>query len=244
MSPSPTCRAGVGHCHSSGAPNAHPAGSSNSAVSGVPESLREALRRVEASAAERERRDQRVASLARELDPTVSENQRRRFTIMMVLATTFVVVGGNFSGTGQALLARFGPWALSALMGALAVAYTVSLIIGRKALLATRLNRHVAGILGLAVFGPLVHRLLAVPLGSSRQDVMMSDLVMTAAIAAAGGLMLHWIFFFGTGAFLAGAFASVLFPEHVSLIYALSTVSSLFVITLSWKKWRSELDVR
>lgn len=210
----------------------------------VPESLRQALQRVEASAAERERRDQRVASLARELDPSVSESQRKRLAIMIVLSTTFVVVGGNFSGAGKALLASFGPWALSALMGFLAVAYTVSLIIGRKALLATRINRHVAGIFGIAVFGPLIHRLLAVQLGSPRQDVMMSDLVMTAAVAATGGLMLHWIFFFGTAAFLAGAFASVLFPEHLSLIYALSTVSSLVAITLSWKKWRSELDVR
>jgi hypothetical protein len=210
----------------------------------VPASLREALQRVEASAAERERRDQRVAKLARELDPTVSENQRRRLTIIMVLATAFVVIGGNFSGAGKELLASFGPYALSSLMGVLAVAYSVSLVIGRKALLATRLNRHVAGILGLGVFGPLLHRLLAVQLGSPRQDVMIGDLVMTAAIAAAGGLMLHWIFFFGTAAFLAGAFASVLFPEQLSLIYALSTVSSLFVITASWKKWRSELDVR
>lgn len=210
----------------------------------VPPSLREALQRVEASAAERERRDARVANLARELDPAVSEHQRRRFTVMMVIATTIVVVGGNFSDAGKALLARFGPYALSALMGFLGISYTVSLIIGRKALLATRLNRHVAGIIGIGVFGPLVHRLLAVQIGASRQDVMMGDLVMTAAVAAAGGLMLHWIFFVATGAFLAGAFASVLFPEHLSLIYALSTVSSLLVITLSWKKWRSELDVR
>jgi hypothetical protein len=210
----------------------------------VPGSLRQALQRVEASAAERERRDQRVTSLARELDPSVSEAQRRRFTILMIIATTTVVVGANFSERGKMVRAALGPYSLSVLMGVLTLAYTVALIVGRKALLATRLNRQVAGILGLSFFGPLIHRLLAMQIGSSRQDVMMSDLVMTAALAAAGGLTLHRVFFFGAGAFLAGAFASVVFTEHLSVIYALAAVSTQLAMTLSWKKWRSELDVR
>ncbi|MDP3234801.1 MAG: serine/threonine-protein kinase [Myxococcales bacterium] len=210
----------------------------------VPPSLREALHRVEASAAERARRDQKVASLARELDPMVSESQRRRFTLLMVTVTAVVVVGANFSDAGNALRTSLGEYSLTVLMGLLALAYSVSLVIGRKALLATRLNRQVAGILGIAFFGPLIHRLLAVQIGSSRQDVMMSDLVMTAAIAAAGGLMLHRVFYFGAAAFLAGAFASVVFIEHLSVIYALAAISTQLVITLSWKKWRSELDVK
>ncbi len=210
----------------------------------VPGSLRQALQRAEASAAERERRDQRVASLARELDPSVSENQRRRFTIMLGIATTAIVMGANFSEPGKVVRTALGPYSSSVVMGLLALAYTVALIVGRKALLATRLNRQVAGILGLAFFGPLIHRLLALQIGSSRQDVIMSDLVMTAAISAVGGLTLHRVFFFGTAAFLAGAFASVVFTEHLSVIYALAAASTQLAIVLSWKKWRSELDVR
>jgi serine/threonine-protein kinase len=210
----------------------------------VPPALQEAVARLEASEAERLRREEKLAQLAKELDPSVSRGQRNHFLTAMALVTVLLVFSANFWPTGKAWLATFGPWSLSVLMAAYGVAYAVALVIGRKSLLATRPNRRVAGLVGLAIAGPLLNRLLGAELGTAREQVMVGDLVLTATLLAFGGVSVHWLFFTGAAAFIAGAFAAVLFPEHVSLIYGASTLVAITALVLSRGRWQSEIDVR
>ncbi|MBL8918080.1 MAG: serine/threonine protein kinase [Myxococcaceae bacterium] len=210
----------------------------------VPASLKEAVARLEAAEAERARREEKLAQLVKESDPSVKRGQRNYFLKAMGVLTVVLVFSANFWPTGKAWLATFGRHSLSVLMGAYAVAFVILVTLGRKSLLATRPNRRVAGLVGLAIAGPLLNRLLSAELGAAREQVMVSDLVLTAALLAFGGISVHWLFLTGAAAFLAGAFATVLVPAYASVFYGVATLAALTALVVSRGRWQSDLELK
>lgn len=209
----------------------------------VPRELAAAVRRLEAAKAERSQREARLQHLSKELDPRVSQRERLWLFVALTLAVMVIVTSHNVSPTVRGALQQLGPYYLTALMGAVLVVYVLFLFIGRRSLLATRLNRRIAALIGLGIAGPLLNRVLAAQLAAERQQVMVSDLALTAAVMACAGFMLNKSFFLAALFFAAGAVASVVLPQHLSLVYGLTAVLSLVSIATSWRQWRSELWV-
>ena len=131
-------------------------------------------------------------------------------------------------------------------MGSVSTVYLIGLYLGRRSLLSTRINRRVAGIIGLCSIAPMVHRIFAVQTGESTIEVLISDLVMTAALATAAGLTLHSGFFFGATIFIIGAAVGTVVPQTLpalSLVYSCTAVSAILAVAMSWRRWESELRV-
>jgi hypothetical protein len=137
-----------------------------------------------------------------------------------------------------------GPWYMVALMAMLNSVYWVGLYLGRKSLLGTRLNRRVAGVLGVGTLGPLVNRIIAVQSGAGLIQTLVADMVLTAACCAVAGLSLHSGFFTAGAIMLVGAVAAATFARTLSMaswIYSMSAILGIVAVALSWRRWRNEL---
>lgn len=211
----------------------------------VPPDLTAALERLEASEQARAARDARLAHLATELDPRVSQRERLFLFLGMGLVVCLIVGLQLFSSTVREGLRELGlgRFFLAAVMAVYLVVYLAGLWVGRASLLATRLNRRSAGVVGLAIVGPLLNRLAAAFTGASVPQTVVGDMLLTATMTAGAALMLHWGFAVATTAFLVGAATAIVFPDLASPLHGLAAVASVSGVVLTWKRWRNELRV-
>lgn len=137
-----------------------------------------------------------------DLDPSTSRTKRRIAAAVLTLtaAATAVPVGDGppVASTAGGLLA----------LGFVALATLVVLgIVFRRMLVDSAYNRRVAALFLVPVLGFIVHRALAVRLGSRVEDILVADAVSMAAVLAFAALtMERWM---GIPALLAVAYAAV-----------------------------------
>jgi hypothetical protein len=174
------------------------------------EALRERRRAEERASAE-------LARLAHEHDPGVSARQRVMALGLVALAgigiATYVTLGRHAPdrATTPAELVTFG--------GIILAVTLVAGILGRRALLATRLNRHVTVLFLTAIGAVFGHRLLGMQLDMQVPHVLLGDLMIltVSAIMGAGMVMqrMLWLAFLP----FTAAVATVLMPERSLRIF-------------------------
>ncbi len=171
--------------------------------------------------------------LAEELDPGVSKRQR---TITM-LALATIGVGLSVSSfvfdrrgvTPSTILGEsFGPLAIVVVM----------VVLFRRQLLRTLINRRVvAGIL-TAIGGITVNRALGLVAGRSAADILAHDSLLVAALAVAGAaLLFRWLVWPGL-VMLGGAVAAAIVPEQA--VHAFSVASGVTLVVVVWFVWRTD----
>lgn len=206
----------------------------------LPQDLTDAIGRLEEAARHHAAREARMMKLEKEMDPTISGRQRLRFFVSMAIATVILVFATRTATPVRTWLVALGAFYPAAVMVLYLSAYVFGLWVGRKSLLATRLNRRAAGVVGLAIAGPLLNRFAAAFTGATPSQAIVGDLIITATMATATGLMLHWGFFVCAGIYLAGAVVAVIFPSIASGVHGLAAVLSIGGVLATWNRWRNE----
>ena len=135
----------------------------------VPIDLEDEVRRLEAMAASQKAQELRIRHLSKEFDPRVSQRQRVLFVVLLGVTTIILVELRNVEWAGAVLRAS-GAWYMVGLMAAAFAVYLVGLRVGQRSLLATRVNRRIAGLLGTIIVATIVNRLLALVNGLSVPD--------------------------------------------------------------------------
>jgi eukaryotic-like serine/threonine-protein kinase len=212
----------------------------------LPPDLDADLARLEASATARRARDEKLQKLSADLDPKVASRQRVMFMAAIGLASATVTILHTAVAPVRAFLQSFGPWYLVLTMAIVNFCFFVGLYLGRKSLLSTRLNRRVAGILGLAAFMPVVNRMFAVQTGATSRQILVADMLICATAAAAAGMTLHNGFFSATALLLVGTAAAAFLTDTVSgvsIIFSFTAILSLAAVVYSFRRWHNELAV-
>jgi hypothetical protein len=208
-------------------------------LSRIPPDLAASLRHLEESQRQRARRDARLDHLAQELDPNVSRRERAWFFIALAMVIIGMVSVLEVENPLRVALRLLGRWLPPLTFVFYLTAYGLLLFIGRRSLLATRLNRRIAGVVALVILGPLVNRSVGTLLDATTQQMVIADLILSAAVCTTAALMLHWGFWLSTGSFALAAVGVFFWPEHEALIYGASAVLGIFGVTRT--RWRNEL---
>ena len=205
--------------------------------------LREALMRLETELRARSQRQARIEHLSQEMDPSVASRQRVGLFVAMTAVVVSVVVLPFLVPALGAWLLTLGTWRVSLLLSVVLTTYLALLFIGRRALLSTRLNRRLAGIVGVAVAVSLAHRLLAAGLGLSVRDLILTNYLVAIGVCLTGGLTLHWGFYWSAGALAAGAAFSWFMPGMEPTVLGLASVIAFVFAMASWRGWRGEFSI-
>jgi hypothetical protein len=199
----------------------------------------ELLRRVEMQEA-RDRtlraRTHALEKLAHESNPEVGAGQRNLLLVGLG-AAVFAMYFAFDHGLREFLLARMGQWfrlvPLFVVLGLLAL----GTYIGRRSLLATRLNRQV--ILGfITSVWVIITRSIAIATETSVQMMLIIDALVLAQGLAIAAIFTRWSLLGATAVLLASAIGCWFFPQYSVTIFALSSVLGLMSAALTWKLWR------
>jgi serine/threonine-protein kinase len=205
----------------------------------VPPDLAASLRHLEERQRERARRDARLDHLAQELDPEVSRRERAWFFVALGLMVVVMVGALELDTPVRAWLRSLGKWLLPMTFAGYLISYCTLIFVGRRSLLATRLNRRIAGVVAIVILGPLLNRTTGTLLGATMQQMVVGDLILSAAVCTTAALMLHWGFWLSTLTYLLAATGVFFWPEHEALIYGGAAVLGIFGVTRT--RWRNEL---
>ena len=154
-------------------------------------------------------------------------------------------VGPRLFPPFDAALRAFGPQQyLAILNGTVLAVFALALWLGRRALLSTRVNRRLMGIVAAAGGGSLIQRIAAIGPGLDPRAIVVQNFLLEIAVCAAGAIALHSGFFWSAGAMAAGLVVALLFPGHEGELFALSNAAALAAAALSWRSWRGEFTER
>ena len=208
-------------------------------LAGVPPDLAASLRHLEERQRQRARRDARLDHLAQELDPDVSRRERAWFFVALSLMVVVTVGALELDTPLRTAMRSLGHWLPVATFTGYLLAYSTLVFVGRRSLLATRLNRRIAGVVAIVIVGPLVNRTAGALLDAPLQQVVVSDLILSAAVCITAALMLHWGFWLSGAAYLLAAVGVYFWPGHGALIFGIAAVLGIFGVTRT--RWRNEL---
>jgi hypothetical protein len=209
----------------------------------VPRTLENSIASLEQEEVAAREREGRVRRLSQELDLSVSSRQRLKFYLAIAGTVALVLLVVRFVPPVRALYLSAGPYFLAAVMATVTLVYTAALAIGRRSLLATRVNRRLAALVEICAVGPLLHRLVAARTGAAATDVVLGDMVMTAAVLALAGFTIHSSLFAGSVFFVTGALAGLVWPDAATFFYSLAAVLTLVLLGIRGRTWRSELSI-
>lgn len=205
-----------------------------------PSDLLGALRELELGDELSAVRRQRIDRLQRELDPRVAMRQRRNFFLVVALAAMLASLVPSLAGLWGPIEGAVGHYLLLVKLVPATLAFVVGIVIGRKSLLGTRLNRRIVAMLALAIGALLLNRATCAVLGLPHEVTLVIDLVMLSVVALAAALSFHWGFAIGAGAMLVGAVVTAQFPAFAQFIFSLSAAVGLTSVFVTWTSWRSE----
>lgn len=210
----------------------------------VPPDLTGELEALAASDAAKRQREARVEALSAELDPRVASRQRVGLFAVTLVAVAAILFGPILLAPLRSQLMAMGTWYLALMMSVVVAVYGVALWVGRRSLLSTVLNRRIAGILGLAVGGSLVLRLVAAQAGLTIPQTVILNSVLGVVLCAAGGLTVHWSFHGAAAAMAVGLVASLAAPSLATTLFGLSGIAAFALVVWSWRGWnRGELSL-
>lgn len=207
----------------------------------VPGELNAALRALELDDEKSQVRKAHFAKLERELDPRVAMRQRVRLFMALAGAVLVASVLPSLTHLWGFVEAWLGRYLLLAKLLPTLLTFWVAVVIGRRSLLGTRLNRRIVWMIGLCLAALAVNRVVCAVAGLSADLTMTLDLVVLAAICASAGFLFHWGFFLCAASNLAGVAAALAFPAYARWSFGLSAAAALAGVVVTWTTWRSEL---
>ncbi|MFO0599568.1 MAG: serine/threonine-protein kinase [Myxococcaceae bacterium] len=206
----------------------------------VPLELQAKLDAAQKSADEEAGRRAKLEHLSRQLDPTVSVRQRVQAyaatSVGIVLATS---VPFFFPAWHERMLRD--RWYLTYLMLFVIAGFLLVIGIWRRALLETRLNRRVIGMVAASLSGVLVDRVVCALSELSFRQTIMQNMVLVSGICVTGGITLHSGFYWGAASMLLALVATVFHAGNEAQIFGVAAVGALGAVVLSWRKWRPEI---
>lgn len=207
----------------------------------APEALVAAVRALELDDEKSQLRRAHLQKMERELDPRVAIRQRARLFLAVAAAVVVATVLPSMTQVWGYAEAWLGRYLLLAKMLPTTVTFFVAVLLGRKSLLATRLNRRIVAMLALCIVALVVNRVACAASGLSPELTMTLDLVVLAAICAAAGLLFHWGFFLCMASSLVGLLAALAWPQAARWAFGVSSALALVGVLVTWTTWRSEL---
>jgi predicted Ser/Thr protein kinase len=177
----------------------------------------------------------RLPGLDREADLGVARRQRLSIALVM-LAAGLTMITYHF-GLREQAAAGLQPRDLVHVMGLL-LAVLMVLIVGLwRSLRRNRINRQIAGLLLASTAAMLLHRAIALRLGTPVPHTLIVDLVLLQLAATVAALAIHRRFALLAGLVLLAVLAATANPSRASPLF-LGTVLVLYALGLVWW-WRS-----
>lgn len=207
----------------------------------APPELIAAIRALELDDEKSQMRKAHLQKMERELDPRVAIRQRIGLFLAVAAAVVVATVLPSVAHLWSYAEAWLGRYLLLAKLLPATVTFFVAVLLGRKSLLATRLNRRIVAMLALCFVALVVNRITCATIGLPPELTMTVDLVVLAAISAAAGLLFHWGFFLCMASNLAGLFAALAWPAGARWAFGVSSAVALVGVIVTWTTWRSEL---
>jgi eukaryotic-like serine/threonine-protein kinase len=202
-----------------------------------PPELQAALTQKESEHAAARTRSLELERQAQENDPRLGAAARNRLAIglgLWVLATFLLF---RF-GLRDFLLARIGDWMRVVPMLVLLVVMTIAVVLGRRSLLASRLNRQLVLSVAGGMIGVVLSRCIAI---LSRTPVSVSfaiDCVLLAVALGVAAVFTHWSLLGCSVILIGGSVACYFAPDEAISVFALTGVASLMYLAFSWRVWR------
>ncbi len=200
----------------------------------APRDLVARLDEVSRRVAERARNEEKLRSLARDLDPSVQARQR------MVLFGAHAVFVGLVGVMG--LLARRVPTPAQMILSsvvALVVVAGGNAILGRR-MATNAFNRQGIGLLQIAIAGAILNRTAGYFLGSPTHVLYIGDLVIGTVVYAAGGVTLFRGMWACVPVVVAGIAAAVRWPVHAHKIFSVAIVAALITVSVIMGRARAK----
>jgi hypothetical protein len=198
-----------------------------------PPELEQAVQRIEAQDRERLARASKLEQLEHELNPEISSRQRT--VLYLMLSAT---IGGLilFFGTDSEQFPKtVGRWGRMVPIAILMTVYGVCLIVGRKALFSTRINRQLMAVVALGCVGLQLNRATCVLLNVPVEGSMAIDGIILSVILFMCAVMLHAWFIGPALLCLVGTAISVTWPEHAIKAFAFSSLISFVLAAFLYR---------
>jgi len=198
--------------------------SENEAATRASKELEELLRARRARAVELER-------LARDLDPTVSSRSRA------VLFAALAIVGLALAVSGIVARREVTPRGIFfESLGPDAIVF-VGIVVLRKQLLNTTLNRRVAFSLFATVVAITASRAVGMLAGMTAAQTLTHDLLMLAALAVIGSLLLfRWIAWCAPILLVGAVFAATLHDHAIRVFSIAAGAAQLVILAFAWRR--------
>jgi len=202
-----------------------------------PPDLKAMLEALQTRDAERAASAAKMRQLSHELNPAVAAPQRT--VLLGVLTLTIGVLAVLTWLLYDWWMAAAGRWAPVGNVAVPFLVYVASMIIGRKALWSTRINRQLSLVAGLATGFTVLSRTLAVLLGTPLPQALSFEAVTLAAIFGVGACVWHWSLAVpGAVMFLVGAVGCLIWPEHSIGLYTAATAIAVATAVAMLRLWR------
>jgi hypothetical protein len=177
---------------------------------------------VRARHAARAAEQERLKSMARDLDPT--EQSNKRTLPLMVGALVLALIGTavrTTSSQGRPEALVFAGLIALVLMAAAALAL-------RRRVLTNAFNRRIGTVVVVGMAGSVLHRLLAVRDQTSAAHTLTVDLILFAVVVFSTAVTMLRPMWIAAAVMLAGAGAATLWPAHVAPIFSAVTILAIF----------------
>ncbi len=198
----------------------------------VPE-LAARLEQVKAAAAAKEVEIERLRQLERQYDLGVGFALRRRLALLIGVVWAAAPVGiGLAVDRGHDV----GLASLSASAVAFVLFVALTILLGRKKLLATAVNRTVALVLGTVALGLAAGRVMTFLDGASMAQMLARDHLLLFACTSALALAVDLRLFWAAGSFLAGGLAIALLPAHGFYITGIANLVAMVGLAVLWRE--------
>jgi eukaryotic-like serine/threonine-protein kinase len=205
-----------------------------------PAELVEGLRLLEEKDARRLDESAKFQKMAFELSPSVHGKQR-----------TAVIVGLALSICGSAAIVYFffdeafrlfGKAAPILPLAAIFLVYLALIVIGRRTLLSTRLNRQLSAVAGVCTLCILVSRSLSVWMDVPLSAALTFEGVMLAGMMTVCAFVWHWGLFVPAIFFLLGGLACVVVPGRAVDLYTVGTGVAVASAAVMLRRWRKDSE--
>jgi len=201
-----------------------------------PKELADGLHQLEQQEGERQQAKAEMERLSHELDLEVASRQRTLTMLSVAGVIALMVTSLSLVQSREAIEAEFGSWFRMVPLSVITLSWVIASVLGRRALFANRINRQLMGLMGVGLFGSLVHRAFSVVLGVSAHGALALDAVLYAVLTTFAMLTVHRGFAGAVLCFLAAAAGSTLYPQYAVGLFGFFSAAAIAVASLVvWK---------
>jgi serine/threonine protein kinase len=206
-----------------------------------PADLKSSLEVLEAAEAQRAQDSLHLRRLTHDLDPQVSARQRSRLILSLAGAVLAMAIFFGIGPTSADIAERYRGWFRLIPLSIVGAAYIIAVIIGRRSLFSTRINRELLALIGVGTFGTWVHRFFGILVGLSVPATMVEDAIFLCAIVTFGALSYHRGFLLSALIFFCTAIACWLMPQHSLAVFGFGSAIAVASFAVVFRLWRRDL---